>query len=145
MSPASSNAIAPGGAVVVDVLAGREQLDAVGERRAGPAAGGDRRSSWPIGAGSVEPAAIAARASVITQSYICGAVGHLVLDAGTSQPGHQGPIAGRADDREPVGPRRVARERLLGEARHEQAVEPDDAGRPGSRRRRSRPPGSAPR
>ena len=38
-------------AVVVDVLAGGEQLDAVGERRAGPALGGDRRQLLPHGGG----------------------------------------------------------------------------------------------
>ena len=39
---------------------------------------------------------------------------------------HEGPITRRADDGQPVRPRRIRGERLLGEAGNEEAVEADD-------------------
>ena len=43
-----------------------------------------------------------------------------------TEPGHQRPVAGGADHGQAVGPGGIARERLLGEPRHEHSVEPDD-------------------
>ena len=84
-------------------------------------------SCSPTAAGSVEPAAVAASARLITQSYICGPYETWSCDAvHLTEPGHQRPVAGRADHGQPVGPGGVAREGLLGEPRNEQPVEPDD-------------------